>query len=220
MVHIIGISGQSGSGKTSFCRKVIEKLRQDNFSVCIITTDWFYKTTPSNSTQYNYDNPSAFDFQPLIDAIINGKRTKLPSYDYVHQCSIADVNTYDPDVDFLVLEGIMLYNDEMLRKLINTKIFVHTDLDACLARRILRDIKDRGRTVQSVINQWFETVKPGYEAFIYPTMKYADYIFNNTKDSIDQNIRQDTKFLTLFEKLKRSQSPPRDNKFREHLVSK
>lgn len=208
MVHIVGISGQSGSGKTSFCRKFIEKLKKDNFTVCVITTDWFYKTTPVGLTQYNYDNPSAFDFHPLIDAITNGIATKLPGYDYINQCSINDVNIYDPNVDFIVIEGIMLYNDKALRHLIDTKIFVHTDLDACLARRILRDIKERGRTVQSVITQWFDTVKPGYEAFIYPTMKYADYIFNNTKESIDQNIYQDTKLLNLYERLKNCCSSP------------
>lgn len=140
----------------------------------------------------------------MIDAINGGSVTKLPSYDYINQCSIKDVNTYDPNVDCLVIEGIMLYNDEVLRQLIDTKIFVHTDLDACLARRILRDIKERGRTAQSVIEQWFKTVKPGYEGFVYPTMKYADYIFDNTNESIDQNIHQDKRLLTLLEQLKRS----------------
>jgi uridine kinase len=209
MVHIIGICGQSSSGKTTFMTKFVEKLVNDGYKVGFLSGDWFYKTKPANVTDYNYDTPSAFDFQPLITAISGNKVVSLPEYDYVHHCSIPNVHTYDPAVDFVVVEGIMLYNDETLRHLINTKIFVHTDLDACLARRILRDIKERGRSVEGVIKQWFETVKPGYEDFIYPTMKYADYIFNNTKDSICQNICRDDKLSRLFESLRKyCASPP------------
>jgi uridine kinase len=201
MAHIIGINGCSGSGKTSFCHKFVEKLQQSGNTVCFISSDWFYKTTHEDPTSYNFDVSSAFDFQPLINAIKEGKPTKLPSYDYINHCSIPDINEYNPNVDFIIIEGIMLYNDPELRQLITTKIFVHTDLDACLARRILRDIKERGRTVQSVITQWFKTVKPGYEQFIEPTMKYCDYIFDNTKENIDYNIFKDTKLIQLFEKL-------------------
>lgn len=208
MVHIIGINGCSGSGKTSFCRKFVEKLRQDGYSVCFVSSDWFYKTMPTDVTHCNYDTPSAFDFQPLIDAINCAKVVELPGYDYVNHRSIPNCHTYDPKSDFIIIEGIMLYNDAELRQLINTKIFVHTDLDACLARRILRDIQERGRTVQSVITQWFDTVKPGYDEFIFPTMKYADYIFNNTKESIDMNIHQDDKLTKLFENLRKFCASP------------
>jgi uridine kinase len=207
MVHIIGINGASGSGKTSFTTKFVEKLKQDGYSVCFISSDWFYKTKPAGVTDCNYDTPLAFDFQALINAIHSGKSSALPGYDYVKHCSLEGCHVYNPEVDFIVIEGIMLYNDEPLRQLIDTKIFIHADLDACLARRILRDIKERGRTIQSIISQWFETVKPGYETFIYPTMKYADYIFNNTSDNIDQNIHRDTKLVHLFENLKKCCSP-------------
>lgn len=208
MVHIIGINGCSGSGKTSFCRKFVEKLKQDGYSVCFVSSDWFYKTMTTDVTHCNYDTPSAFDFQPLINAINDANVVELPGYDYVNHCSIPNCHTYDPNSDFIIIEGIMLYNDAVLRQLINTKIFVHTDLDACLARRILRDMKERGRTVQSVITQWFDTVKPGYDEFIFPTMKYADYIFNNTKESIDMNIHQDDKLMKLFENLRKYCASP------------
>ena len=208
MAHIIGINGCSGSGKTSFCRKFVEKLKNDGFSVCFISSDWFYQTATGDVVNRNYDIPTAFDFQPLIDAIRGKTIVTLPGYDYVNHCSIPNTHIYNPNVDFVIIEGIMLYNDSVLRQLIQTKIFVHTDLDACLARRILRDMKERGRTVQSVITQWFDTVKPGYEEFIYPTMKYADYIFDNTKDSIDNNIYQDVKLIKLFENLKICRSSP------------
>lgn len=201
MVHIIGITGASGSGKSSFCQKVLEKLKKDGYEVCFVSTDWFYKNKPVNISRYNFDTPAAFNFQPLINAIKGGVEVSLPGYDYVHHCSIENSHLYIPGVDFVIIEGIMLYNDEFLRDLINTKIFVHTDLDACLARRILRDMKERERTVQSVIEQWFNTVKPGYEEYIFPTMKYADFIFNNTKDSIDQNILQDNQLNCLFRNL-------------------
>jgi uridine kinase len=201
MVHIIGICGASGSGKTSFCQKVLEKLNKEGYTVCFISTDWFYKTKPESAEQYNYDIPTAFDFQPLADAIRGGVQVSLPGYDYINHRSIKDSHIYNPNVDFVIIEGIMLYNEELLRSVKETKIFVHTDLDACLARRILRDIKERGRTVHSVIDQWFDTVKPGYEEFIYPTMKYADYIFNNTKDCIEANIHQDDQLTRLFQRL-------------------
>lgn len=201
MVHIIGINGCSGSGKTSFCTNFVNKLKCDGYTVCFISGDWFYKTMHDNISQRNYDIPTAFDFQPLIDAINGGKKVFLPGYDYTNHCSIPDCNVYDPTVDFIIIEGIMLYNDIVLRQLLGTKIFVHTDLDVCLARRILRDIVERGRTVQNVISQWFSTVKPGYEEFIYPTMKYADYIFDNTKESINHNIIHDDKLAKLFETL-------------------
>lgn len=208
MVHIIGINGASGSGKSSFTAKIVEKLQSDGFSVCFVSSDWFYKTKPEGVINYNYDTPAAFDFEPLIKAITGQTQVKLPGYDYVHHCSVEADHLYDPSADFIVIEGIMLYNDEKLRELIDTKLFVHTDLDACLARRILRDIKDRGRTVQNVIEQWFETVKPGYETFIYPTMRYADYIFNNTKENIDHNIHGDYKLIRLFENLKQCCTSP------------
>lgn len=211
MVHIVGINGCSGSGKTSFCRKFVEKLQQDNFSVCFISSDWFYRTTREDPLTYNFDVLAAFDFQSLIDAIKGKKKVRLPNYDYVHHCSIPNVNEYNPNVDFVIIEGIMLYNEPELRQLIDTKIFVHTDLDACLARRILRDLKERGGTVQSVITQWFNTVKPGYELFIEPTMKYCDYIFDNTKENIDHNIFQDTRLIQLFEKLRKCSVTPVNN---------
>jgi uridine kinase len=169
-------------------------------SVCYISTDWFYRTKPADVTHhnYNYDTPTAFDFQPLILALQSRQAVSLPGYDYVHHCSLSDQHQYDPHSDFIMIEGIMLLNDPTLRSLIQMKIYVNTDLDVCLARRILRDLKDRGRTVETVITQWFETVKPGYEAFIVPTMKYADYIFNNTQESLEQNMRQDGQKLLLL----------------------
>jgi uridine kinase len=208
MAHIIGINGCSGSGKTSFCRKFVEKLQNDGFSVCFISSDWFYKTITGDVVNRNYDTPAAFDFQPLIDAIRGKNSVELPGYDYINHCSVPNSHKYEPNADFVIIEGIMLYNDVILRQIIDTKIFVHTDLDACLARRIMRDMKERDRTVQSVITQWFDTVKPGYEEFIYPTMKYADYIFDNTKDSIDNNIYHDVKLVKLFENLKIYRSSP------------
>jgi|UniRef100_A0A6C0BME7 uridine kinase len=205
MVHIIGINGGSGSGKTSFTDKFATQLKNTGCTICLINGDWFYRATPDGVqlSQWNWDTPAAFDFGPLITAIQAGVPTQLPGYDYVHHCSVPNQHPFTPNVDFLIIEGIMLFNDEKLRDLIETKIFVHTDLDACLARRILRDIVERGRTVQSVISQWFETVKPGYEEFIFPTMKYSDVIFDNTKESIDQNIRRDNRLTQLIAQLNR-----------------
>jgi uridine kinase len=199
MVHIIGITGASGSGKSAFCRSLIQQLTNSGRKITYLSTDWFYKNLTDSSP--NYDTPLAFDFEVLINALRNGQKTMLPSYDYVNHCRIEGQHQFDPNVDFLIIEGIMLFNDEILRHLINTKIFVHTDLDACLARRILRDMRERGRTVQSVITQWFATVKPGYDEFIYPTMKYADFIFDNTKENIEYNILHDNQLSHLYQTL-------------------
>lgn len=201
MVHIIGITGLSGSGKSTFCQELVNKLSDNGFSVCFISTDWFYKNKPANVTRYNFDIPTAFDLQPLIKAISNNVQTTLPGYDYVEHVSVPNSHIYNPNVDYIIIEGIMLFNDDILRPLLNTKIFVYTDLDVCLARRILRDIKERGRTVESVISQWFDTVKPGYDDFIFPTMKCADYIFNNTHDSIKHNLCHDDQMTRLFQTL-------------------
>ena len=205
MAHIIGVTGMSGGGKTSFCQKLCDLLTKE-YDVCFISTDWFYKTLlPTQQVEkYNFDTPMAFDFQPLIEALRGHQQVSLPDYDYITHQSLPNQHLYRPDADFVIIEGIMLYHNEQLRQLIDTKIFVHTDLDACLARRILRDLKERGHTIQGVINQWFESVRPGYEEFIYPTMQYADYIFNNTKDNIDQNIRKDLQLKCLLDQLKAS----------------
>jgi len=202
MQHIISVTGGSGSGKTTLTNKLHSILKQNGKRVYFISGDWFYRTKPKNVTIYNFDNPNAFDFTLLIKALKEKKTVMLPGYDYVEHKSVPDQHEFDPtQYDVVIIEGIMLYNNEELRALINSKIFVHTDLDVCLARRILRDISERGRTVDSVIKQWFEFVKPGYEDFIFPTMVHADYIFNNTKESIEENIYKDKKFQNIIDVL-------------------
>ena len=135
-----------------------------------------------------------------VDAIKSNKSVMLPGYDFFNHTRIPNHTAFDPNnYDVIIIEGIMLYNHAELQSIIKTKIFVHTDLDVCLARRILRDLGERGRDVNSVINQWFKFVKPGYEEYIYPTMIHADYIFNNTKESIEENIHNDHKLLKIIE---------------------
>ena len=196
----MGVTGGSGSGKTTFSKRIRVMLEKNGKRVFTISSDWFYKTKPPHVENYNFDTPTAFDFGQLVESIKTNKAVMLPGYDYVNHVRIPDQTPFNPnDYDVIIIEGIMLYNHEELREIIKSKIFVHTDLDVCLARRMLRDIDERGRTVKSVIAQWFEFVKPGYEDYIYPTMIHADYIFNNTKDSIEENIYNDQKLLKIIE---------------------
>ena len=200
MPQIIGVTGGSGSGKTTFSQKLLTILQDSQQRVCMISSDWFYRTRPTNMPDYNYDNPVAFDFTTLIQALETNTATLLPTYDYVNHCQIPPHVRFDPTQwEVVIIEGIMLYNHEALRNLINLRLFVYTDLDVCLARRILRDMKERGRSVDSVISQWFHHVKPGYDEYIFPTMTHADYIFNNTKDSLDANLHNDDRFSKVIQ---------------------
>jgi uridine kinase len=202
MPYIIGITGGSGSGKTTFSKKIKTLIENSQKRVFMISSDWFYRTKPKHVQKYNFDTPLAFDFTSLMVAIKENLTVMLPEYDYVNNARLPDRIEFNPgQYDVVIIEGIMLYNHEELRNLMNLKLFVHTDLDVCLARRLIRDINERGRSLNSVITQWFEYVKPGYEEFIYPTMNHADYVFNNTKESIEENIYNDNKLLKVIEVL-------------------
>ncbi len=189
MRHIIGITGCSGSGKTLLSTQLKSILENKHKKVFRISTDWFYKTKTIDMESYNFDIPTAFDFSKLINSIKNKETIMLPEYDYINHISIDNHLKFDPNnYDIIIIEGIMLFDNEIMRDIINTKIFVHTDLDVCLARRILRDTAERGRSVPLIIKQWFEFVKPGYINYIDPTIIFADYIFNNTEEIIEENI--------------------------------
>lgn len=177
---IIGICGGTGSGKTSVAKAIFRSFPEKN--IAIIEQDSYYKDqthlTMEQRVLTNYDHPLSFDTNLLIEhleALIRNEGIEKPIYDFsIHTRS--DLTMPVEPKDIIILEGIMILEDERLRKLMDIKIFVDTDADIRIIRRIKRDIEERGRTLDSVIKQYMTTVKPAHEQFIEPYKKFADLI--------------------------------------------
>ena len=176
--RIIGISGGSGSGKTTVVRKIGELFPD---FICI-PQDNYYKSAAnidnSNITDVNFDHPDAFDDQLMIEhlrTLRDGKAIDMPRYDFVHHCRLETTTRVEPH-KLVIFEGIMIFFDKRIRDLIDLKIFIDTPDDIRFIRRLQRDIRERGRTVDSVIQQYLEKVRPGHSGFIEPTKRFADII--------------------------------------------
>ncbi len=178
---IIGITGGTGSGKSTVCKSIKESIPEEN--IAIIEQDAYYKDQSHLSFEErlktNYDHPLAFDNKLLIkhlDMLCNGETIEKPIYDYeLHTRNLEETITTEAK-DIIIVEGIMILEDEELRNKLDIKIYVDTEDDLRILRRIQRDIKERGRTVDSVIEQYLTTVKPAHDQFIEPYKKYADII--------------------------------------------
>ena len=177
---IIGVTGGSGSGKTSVSRAIFDQLH--GHSLMMLQEDSYYKSQDDvpfeERTKVNYDHPNAFDTDLLIEQLedlLNWKTIEIPVYDYAAHTRSKEVVVQEPR-EIIIVEGILTLNDARLRDLMDIKIFVDTDDDIRIIRRIQRDIEERGRTLQSVIDQYLETVKPMYHQFIEPSKRYADII--------------------------------------------
>ncbi len=177
---LIGITGGTGSGKSTVARAIYKSLPEK--SIAVIEQDAYYKDQRHLSyderIKTNYDHPLAFDTDLLIKhlkSLLLGKTIEKPIYDFSNHIRKQEtIRTESRDI--IILEGIMILEDERLRDLMDIKIFVDTDPDVRVIRRITRDINDRGRTLDSVINQYLHTVRPAHQQFIEPTKKYADII--------------------------------------------
>ncbi|HEY4623070.1 MAG TPA: uridine kinase, partial [Solibacillus sp.] len=177
---VIGIAGGSCSGKTSVTRAIYDVFRED--SVVVIEQDYYYKDqshmTFDERLLTNYDHPLAFDTDLLIEhvnSLLDYQSVEKPVYDYVQHTRSQEIIHVEPK-DVIILEGILVLEDERLRDLMDIKLFVDTDSDLRIIRRIQRDIKDRGRTADSVIEQYLSAVRPMHNLFIEPTKRYADVI--------------------------------------------
>ncbi|HGW6199614.1 TPA: uridine kinase [Enterococcus faecium] len=177
---IIGVTGGSGSGKTSVSRAIFNNF--PDHSIMMLEQDSYYKDQSHLSFEErlntNYDHPFAFDNDLLIQHVgdlLNYKAIEKPVYDYVaHTRSQATIIQEPKEV--IILEGILILEDEHLRDLMDIKVYVDTDDDIRIIRRIKRDMEERGRTLDSVIEQYLTVVKPMYHQFIEPTKRYADII--------------------------------------------
>ncbi|MGF6356991.1 uridine kinase [Paenibacillus sp. 4624] len=178
---IIGIAGGTGSGKTTVARSVIERL--GSAKVTFISQDNYYKDqsdlTPEQRRLTNYDHPFAFDNDLLIEHLTllkKGQPAFAPVYDFTIDNRIAGETIELAPNHIVIVEGLHVLIDEHLRTLLDIKVFVDTDSDVRILRRVLRDMEERGRSIQSVYKQYLETVKPMHDAFIEPSKKYADII--------------------------------------------
>ncbi len=178
---IIGIAGGTASGKTSISRHIKERF-SDQTSILIIRQDDYYKDQSDKPMEEriktNYDHPFAFDNDLLLShlkQLENGQSIEKPTYDYVHHTRSNVTETCFP-CDVLILEGLFVLENEELRNMLDIKVFVDTAADVRFIRRLLRDVKERGRSMDSVINQYINTVRVMHESFIEPTKRYADII--------------------------------------------
>jgi uridine kinase len=177
-VKVIGICGGSGSGKTTIVRKISELVTDFVF----LPQDNYYKSAEyisnSNITAFNFDHPDAFDNDLIIEhltALRKGCAIEMPIYDFVHHRRTQETTHVAPR-KLVIFEGIMIFTNKAVRDLIDLKIFVDTPDDIRFIRRLIRDIKERGRTVDSVVEQYLNVVRPGHYEFIEPTKTYADII--------------------------------------------
>ena len=200
---IIGIAGGSGSGKTSVTNSIYEVFK--DHSVVVIEQDYYYKDQSHLSfekrLETNYDHPLAFDTDLLIEHVqllLQHKSIEKPVYDYALHTRSSKTIIIEPK-DVIILEGILVLEDARLRELMDIKLFVDTDADLRIIRRILRDINERGRTIDSVIEQYLTVVRPMHNQFIEPTKRYADIIIpegGHNEVAIDLMV---TKIKTILE---------------------
>ncbi len=178
---IIGIAGGSASGKTSVS-KLLANAFDDVKTVAIIRQDDYYKDqshmTFQERTKTNYDHPLAFDNDLLvqqIDQLASGQSIEKPTYDFVNHTRSSITEIVDP-CDVLVLEGLFVLENDEIRSRLDMKIYIDTDADIRFIRRLKRDVRDRGRTIESVCDQYMNTVRVMHNAFVEPSKKMADVI--------------------------------------------
>ena len=177
---IIGIAGGTGSGKTTVVKKIVQALPPHY--VAVVPLDSYYNDTSDMTDEerrhINFDHPDAFDWKLLVKQIHqlrNGEAIEQPTYSYILSNRLPETVHVEPK-PVIIIEGIMTLINKKLRDMMDLKIFVDTDSDERLIRNIQRDVVERGRTVDMVINRYLDVLKPMHEQFIEPTKKYADLI--------------------------------------------
>lgn len=176
---IIGIAGGSGSGKTTLVERLCEQFGED---VSVLTHASYYTPRPDLTDEerdgLNLDHPASFDTDRLIsdlEDLIAGKTVQVPVYDFAIQDRLEETRTLSP-TKIILVEGMLILENKALRNLLDIKLFVDTDDDVRLLRRILRDTRERGRTLDEVAERYLATVKPMHQQFVEPSKRYADVI--------------------------------------------
>jgi uridine kinase len=197
---LIGITGGTGSGKSTVAKEICKKFNED--CIAMIEQDSYYKDQSHLSFEEriktNYDHPDAFDTPLLVEhlkMLLQGKQIEKPIYDFEKHNRKDEKIKVQPR-DIIIVEGILILQEKDIRDLLDIKIYVDTDADVRIIRRLVRDMKERGRSVESVINQYLNVVRPMHMQFIEPSKRYADIIIpegGQNKVAIDLivgNIRQ------------------------------
>jgi uridine kinase len=200
---VIGVAGGTGSGKTTVAREIYQNFKDK--SILMIEQDAYYKDqshkTMEERVRTNYDHPLAFDNDLLIEhlqKLLNYTEVEKPIYDYANHTRALQTTFVEPK-DVIILEGILILEDKRLRDLMDIKLFVDTDADIRIIRRLVRDIEERGRTLDSVIHQYTSIVRPMHLQFVEPTKRYADVIIpegGQNRVAIDLMV---TKIRTILE---------------------
>lgn len=177
---LIGITGGSGSGKSTIATEIYEAFGGDK--IAMVQQDAYYKDqshlTMEERKKTNYDHPKAFDNTLLVEhlnELIKGNSIEKPIYDFTVHNRAKETVTVDSK-QIIIVEGILILEDERIRDLLDIKVYVDTDADVRIIRRLLRDIEERGRTVQSVVDQYLTVVRPMHFEFTEPSKRYADII--------------------------------------------
>ena len=178
-ITVIGIAGGTGSGKTTLAKNIAACFDE---RISLLRHDDYYKAhdelTYEERAALNYDHPNAFDTPLLVqhlDALRAGQAIECPTYDYTVHNRAAETITVRP-AKVIVVEGILIFAEPELRDRLDIKLFVDTDADVRILRRIVRDVRDRGRDLESIVTQYLTTVKPMHEMFVEPSKRYADII--------------------------------------------
>ncbi|XP_076320843.1 uridine-cytidine kinase 2-B-like [Tachypleus tridentatus] len=194
---LIGVAGGTASGKSTVCRKIVEKLDQDSVidsqrQVINVSQESFYKELTEEEKSlaykgmYNFDHPDAFDNELIISVlkdILQEKVVSIPLYDFVSHCRKKDEWLTIQPADVVLFEGILIFYFQEMRDLFHMKLFVDSDSDTRLSRRVLRDTTERGRELEQVLQQYTMFVKPAFEEFCLPTKKYADIVIPRGADN-------------------------------------
>ena len=177
---IVGVAGGSGSGKTTVVRRIVDSLGPED--VTVLDHDRYYRDRNDlrleERAALNYDHPDALETNLMVEhvrALKAGEPVQVPRYDFTRHARLAETDLFTPR-RAIIVEGILVFTDPALRQLMDIKVFVDTDSDTRFIRRLVRDVADRGRTMDSVIEQYQGTVKPMHLEFVEPSKRYADVI--------------------------------------------
>jgi len=177
---VIGVAGGSGSGKTTVVRRIVDSLGLDH--VTLLQHDRYYRDRNDlrleERAALNYDHPNSLETDLLVQHVQDlksGKPIEVPAYDFTRHARLSEPETFQPR-RALIVEGILVFTDAALRDLMDIKVFVDTDSDTRFIRRLQRDVAERGRTMESVIDQYLNTVRPMHLEFVEPSKRYADVI--------------------------------------------
>jgi uridine kinase len=185
-MFLVGIAGGSGSGKTTFARKVLQKVANDE--VVVLHQDSYYLPSPPPDLKIhgvpNFDHPGAFDWPLLKDHLARlkaGEQVPIPDYDYTINRRTSESRLVGP-CKAILMEGIFTLWDVEVRDLFDVKVFLHVDSDIRFIRRLHRDVRERGRSLDGIIRQYYDTVRPMHREFLEPTRQYADLIVGEETD--------------------------------------